>query len=223
MLATESQKENTSTLVTEPKRRLALILMGTMLVLSVLFDHVSKLQAEKHLMTWTHETEHDQYQGARYHVVAFGDADAKGDDSYISLSWNYVRNLGAAWGALSTLPRSIRVPFFFAVTIVAIVIIGIYFRSMPAHHRLARWALVLILSGAIGNFLNRLTLGYVIDWIDVRWNVLGWHYFFPNFNWADICITVGVAMLMVDMLILERRRKTTATNVFTSDVKGFSR
>jgi signal peptidase II len=64
----------------------------------------------------------------------------------------------------------------------------------------------LILSGAIGNFLDRVRFGYVIDWIDVRWNLLGWRYDFPNFNFADSCITVGVSFLLVDMLILEGLR-----------------
>jgi signal peptidase II len=67
--------------------------------------------------------------------------------------------------------------------------------------------LTLILSGAIGNFIDRIRYGFVIDWIDVRWNLLGWRYDFPNFNIADSAITVGVSLLLIDMLILESIRQ----------------
>ena len=72
----------------------------------------------------------------------------------------------------------------------------------------------MILSGAIGNFIDRLRVGYVIDWIDVRWNIAGWSYSFPNFNVADSCISVGVFMLLLDALLLEmlRRKKIRARN-----------
>lgn len=208
MLQMQSRMEESKQEVAHtPRRRLSLALMALVVVFSVAFDQVSKIQAEKHLMTWTHETELDQYQGRRHHILTLGSEQPEGSAPFVSLDLNYVRNLGAAWGALSSLPGGVRQPFFFVVTIVAVVIIGFYFRTTPANHRTARWALALILSGAIGNFLNRVTRGYVIDWIDVRWNVIGWRYFFPNFNWADICITVGVTMLMFDMLILEKRRQ----------------
>ncbi|MEN9835542.1 MAG: hypothetical protein RL011_1735, partial [Pseudomonadota bacterium] len=86
-------------------------------------------------------------------------------------------------------------------------IILLYLRSTPVHHRLAIFSLSLILSGAIGNFLDRVRFGYVIDWIDVRWNLAGWRYDFPNFNFADSCITVGVSLLLIDMLFFERMRE----------------
>ena len=88
-----------------------------------------------------------------------------------------------------------------------------YMRSTPAHHRLARFALCLIFSGAVGNFIDRIRLGYVIDWIDVEWNILGWTYNFPSFNVADSCITVGVTLLLFDLLFLEARRKVMTESV----------
>lgn len=182
-------------------------LMFVVVIASVALDQVTKLAAEKQLMIWTHETDPESYQGRRLPVWSVGDVGGSESKFHLSANLNYVRNLGAAWGSLSQLPDSVRGPFFFIVTIIAVVVIGIYFRSTPQKHRLARWALVLILSGAIGNFLNRLLRGYVIDWIDIHWNVFGWRYFFPNFNWADICITTGVAMLMIDTLFIERKRR----------------
>jgi signal peptidase II len=137
------------------------------------------------------------------------------------LGFNYVRNLGAAWGALSNLPDNVRVPFFYVVTIVAVFIIGLYIKTTPVEHRLTIFALGLILSGAVGNFIDRLRVGYVIDWIDVRWNLMGWRYDFPNFNVADSAITVGVLFLLFDMLVLESlRRRSDKTNTAPGAIKA---
>lgn len=190
-------------------KKLSIICLTLMVLGCIGLDQVTKVHAQNELMTWTDDTDPGLYQGRRFPIWATGVPD---DGSfYLSLSTNYVRNLGAAWGALSDLPDGIRTPFFYLVTLIAVIVIGVYMRSTPLHHRLAIFALTLILSGAIGNFIDRIRLGYVIDWIDVRWNILGWRYDFPNFNIADSAITVGVSFLLVDMLILEslRRRKET--------------
>ena len=60
--------------------------------------------------------------------------------------------------------------------------------------------MVLILSGALGNFLDRLTLGYVIDFIDVEWQILGWRHDFAVFNVADIAINIGVLFFIADIV-----------------------
>ena len=140
---------------------------------------------------------------------------------------------GAAWGVLSDLDDSVRIPFFYLVTFIAVVVIFLYLRSTPLSHRLARFTLALILSGALGNFADRILRGYVIDFIDVRWvlllpmrinlqidffpdfldflnvsiNTKAFRYNFPNFNWADSAITIGVFLLLMDMMILEQIRK----------------
>lgn len=193
---------------------LSIIALLFMIGGSLGIDQTSKVHAQNNLMQWSDAKDPALYQGRRYPVWATGSPfnGPGGSEFYLSLSMNYVRNLGAAWGALSQLPESVRVPFFYLVTVVAVVIIGVYMRSTPVDHRLAIFSLSLILSGAVGNFIDRIRLGYVIDWIDVRWNLFGWRYDFPNFNFADSAITVGVVLLMVDMLVLEavRRRRAHA-------------
>lgn len=188
-------------------KRLSVIWLTIMVLGSIGLDQVSKIHAQEKLMVWSDATDPGLYRGQRFPLWAAGSPFESDGNFYLSFSTNYVRNLGAAWGALSGLPDGVRVPFFYLVTIAAVIIIGLYLRSTPAHHRLAIFALTLILSGAIGNFIDRLRLGYVIDWIDVRWNLFGWRYDFPNFNIADSAITVGVAFLMIDMLVLETLRK----------------
>jgi len=67
---------------------------------------------------------------------------------------------------------------------------------MPVQSRLPQTALALVMGGAIGNLLDRARLGYVIDYVDVYWGAHHW----PAFNVADSAITVGVALLVLDIL-----------------------
>jgi len=189
-----------------------LLLLLIMTVLSVVFDQVTKVAAEKNLKTWSHDTDIDLYKGMRYPLGAIGDP--FGDTSYISINFNYVRNQGAAWGSLAHMRDSIRIPFFVGMTIVASGVLLVLYRYTPAHKKLARLALALVFSGAIGNFIDRIRLGYVIDWIDVHWRFSGWQYYFPNFNFADIVMTIGVLILAVDTVLTDiKRHKGTKSHV----------
>lgn len=67
----------------------------------------------------------------------------------------------------------------------------------------AKLALAMILSGAIGNLIDRLRFGYVIDFIHLHWQ----NHYFPAFNLADAAISVGVCFLLVDWFLLERKRQ----------------
>jgi len=195
------------------RRKLAFGFLAMTIVGSIILDQATKMHAQRELMVWADSENLSLYQGRRLQVVEWGKWAPPGDENplYLSFSFNYVRNQGAAWGFLSDVDSSIRVPFFYAMTLFAAVVIGLYFRSTPATHRLARFALALVLSGAVGNFIDRIQHGFVIDWIDVRWAVPGWRYNFPNFNIADAAITVGMAFLIFDMLVLERRRSKSSS------------
>lgn len=112
-------------------------------------------------------------------------------------NWRYVENPGAAWGLLADAPASIRLPFFYGISLAAIVFILVYFRRLAPDQRLLAVALSLVLGGAIGNFIDRLHLTYVIDFID--WYIGQSHW--PTFNIADAGISVGVALLILDMVL----------------------
>jgi signal peptidase II len=111
----------------------------------------------------------------------------------------YIRNQGAAFGILSS--GALRVPFFIAVATIALLAILWYLRSLRVDQRLAAFALALIFSGALGNLIDRVRLGEVIDFLDVFWK----HYHWPAFNVADSAICVGVALLIWEMWLEERR------------------
>lgn len=109
---------------------------------------------------------------------------------------NYVENPGAAWGLFRGLSEGLRNAFFTVVSIGAVGFILHYYRKLRPEQRFLQLALAFVLSGAVGNFVDRLARGYVIDFVewywwnrpDIRW---------PTFNVADSLIVVGVAMLLV--------------------------
>jgi signal peptidase II len=114
----------------------------------------------------------------------------------------HVRNKGAAFGFLAD--SSFRLPFFILVAIVAGGAIIWYLRKhVREEQRLLQFALSLVFAGAIGNLIDRIRLGEVIDFIDVHW----YQYHWPAFNVADSAITVGVTLLLIDMWREERRLK----------------
>jgi lipoprotein signal peptidase len=110
-------------------------------------------------------------------------------------NFHLVGNKGAAWGMFKNLPESWRVLFFAVLTIVALTFM-FFMYLQSAQHKLTRLSLILIIGGAIGNFIDRLNIGYVIDFID--WHYKGQHW--PTFNIADVWISVGVGLMLIDMV-----------------------
>jgi signal peptidase II len=113
----------------------------------------------------------------------------------------YLRNRGAAFSFLAD--TSWRLPFFILATVIAIIAILVAFKKLREEQRFAAVSLTLILAGAIGNLIDRVRLGEVIDFLDVYWRSHHW----PAFNVADSAICVGVACLALDMFREERRAK----------------
>jgi signal peptidase II len=113
----------------------------------------------------------------------------------------YLRNKGAAFSFLSH--ASWRLPFFIAISSIAAVVIVIAFNRLRDDQRLAQVSLAMIFSGAVGNLIDRVRRGEVVDFLDVYWKAHHW----PAFNVADSLICVGVALLALDMLREEQRQK----------------
>lgn len=111
-------------------------------------------------------------------------------------NWRYVENPGAAWGLLAGTSEKYRVPFFLVVSLAAIAFIISFFRKLEDDQYLMIISLSLVFGGAIGNFIDRLHLSYVIDFID--WYVGSSHW--PTFNFADAAISTGVALLVLEWI-----------------------
>jgi signal peptidase II len=112
------------------------------------------------------------------------------------LSLTYVRNRGAAFGILSEADLPYQSALFSVVSLLALGAIALYALRLPSTDRLAQTALALVMGGALGNLIDRSLHGYVIDFMDFYWKSHHW----PAFNVADSCISIGVCLLLLDIL-----------------------
>jgi signal peptidase II len=112
------------------------------------------------------------------------------------MNFTHVRNTGAAFGFLNAADFPYKTVAIAVVALVAIVWLGIHAAGLPRHHFVARVGLALIMGGAAGNLLDRFLVGSVVDFVDVYWGT----YHFWAFNVADSAISVGVAIMILDML-----------------------
>jgi signal peptidase II len=119
----------------------------------------------------------------------------------------YVRNTGAAFGIFRDYPDIFRQLFFLSMPPIAAVIILFMLRSVENSDRWQVFALSLIFGGAIGNYIDRLRFGYVIDFLDFHYKEV-WAY--PAFNIADSAIVVGVGLLLLIMTLRDRAAKRAA-------------
>ena len=115
----------------------------------------------------------------------------------------FVLNPGAAFSLLATLPERIRNPFFILISVAAAVLIIVYHARHLVGHRLATVSLGLILGGAVGNLIDRIRYGVVVDFLDAHVHQYHW----PVFNVADSAISVGVTLLLLEMLLEWRRER----------------
>jgi len=107
----------------------------------------------------------------------------------------HVRNTGVAFSLLSNLDSRWVHPFLILATVLAMGAVLAYIAYLPCRGA-APVGLGLILGGAIGNLIDRARLGYVVDFLDLYWRNHHW----PTFNVADVGITVGIALLVIDMV-----------------------
>ena len=119
-------------------------------------------------------------------------------------SLTYVRNTGAAFGILREAAPLFREIFFLSMPPVALVIILFMLKGVANSDRWQVFSLSLIFGGAIGNYIDRLRFGFVVDFLDVHYKDV-WTY--PAFNIADSAIVSGVCILLALMTIRDRRAK----------------
>jgi len=107
----------------------------------------------------------------------------------------HVRNTGVAFSLLSNLDHRYVHPLLILATVLAMAAVLAYIAYLPCRGA-APVGLGLILGGAIGNLIDRARLGYVVDFLDLHWRNHHW----PTFNVADVGISVGVVLLVIDMV-----------------------
>lgn len=110
-----------------------------------------------------------------------------------SLNLTYVHNKGAAFSFLSSAGGWQRW-FFAGIAVIAVVVLVIWLTRLKRSEKWMAVTISLVLGGAIGNLYDRVSYGYVIDFIDVYYNASHW----PVFNVADSAISIGVVMMLID-------------------------
>jgi signal peptidase II len=119
-------------------------------------------------------------------------------------NFTYVKNPGAAFGFLAGAPPFFRSVFFIGVTVAAIMLILYYIRKTKTEEPLLTASFSLIMGGAVGNLIDRVRFGEVIDFLDLY---IGPHHW-PAFNIADSAISVGAILLVYDMIHRKDRMRS---------------
>ena len=110
-------------------------------------------------------------------------------------NWTLMHNTGAAFSFLADAGGWQRW-FFAIIAVVVSVVIVLWIKRLQQHEKWQAIALALILGGAIGNVIDRIWLGYVVDFIQVYYQ----QWYWPAFNIADSAISIGVAMIIIDSI-----------------------
>jgi signal peptidase II len=113
----------------------------------------------------------------------------------------YILNKGAAFSFLAQ--SAFRLPVLIFISLLAITVILVFFRKLRPDQKFTAFCLSLIFAGALGNLIDRVRLGELVDFLFVHWH----NHYWPAFNVADSAICVGVFLLAVDMFLEEKRVK----------------
>ncbi len=116
------------------------------------------------------------------------------------LDFTYVRNTGAAFGLLNSADVPFKPAIMTVIALAALVAISVYAMKASSQDALGQIGLALVMGGAVGNLIDRVTTGYVVDFVDAYWGE--WHFW--AFNVADAAITVGACLLILDMMLVNR-------------------
>jgi signal peptidase II len=128
------------------------------------------------------------------------------------LSLQHVRNSGAVFGFLSGSSIPGKAYILALMSAIALAALTYYARTIPREERLPRFALSLVIGGAIGNLIDRVRFGYVVDFVKMYWESHVW----PNYNVADSAISIGLVLLVLDSFRPRDREAVAAPSVPSS-------
>ena len=165
----------------------------------LVLDQSTKFWAEKNFLLHSSASDIHNYFAQSRPVFSYG------NDNWLHFSLTYVRNTGAAWGLFGNLPENIRPYFFYFVTAIAMFFVVYFFFKTSAQNVVTRLGIAFVFAGAMGNYIDRVWLHYVIDWIHFSWKIFSWQYDYPVFNVADSFVTGGVILLLLEALFTKQQ------------------
>ena len=177
--------------VVAPPPRPNYVFLGVVSLISLALDLGSKVWAKGHLED----------------AKSFADRHIEVIPRFLSLT--FAKNKGGAWGLLQDESEAVRRPFFFSISLLAVIFIVSLYRRLTPDQTALKWGLPLVLGGALGNLVNRIQYNYVVDFIDVYAKWGGETHHWPTFNVADVAIVAGVGLMAIDMFT-SRKPKTIA-------------
>ena len=192
-------------------------------VLFTVLDQASKYWAHHELLTEDFHQKTEQFPTCG----SPAEEEARGRFAYVNsrpiiviedfFTFRYVENCSNAFSLMKNVPEGFRFPFLLIISILACFVIPYMFIKTPLEHRFTLYALPFILSGALGNLLDRMLYRYVIDFVD--WYVVmdGKEHHWPTFNVADVAIVVGIGLMGIQ--IIKTPRKKTADKDKTESKK----
>jgi signal peptidase II len=174
---------------TVPTPRPNYLFLGLVSIVTLALDLGSKIWAKSHL--------EDAKSFADRHVDVIPKL----------MSLTFARNKGGAWGLLQEESESVRRPFFFSISLLAVIFIVSLYRRLTPDQTALKWGLPLVLGGALGNLVNRIQYNFVVDFIDVYAKWGGENHHWPTFNIADVAIVAGVGLMAIDMFTSRKPAK----------------
>lgn len=118
-----------------------------------------------------------------------------------------IHNTGAAFGLMDGVDFPFKAAVLALVQTTALIGLAVYISAIASDQRLTRTGLALVIGGAAGNLIDRVRFGYVLDFFDFYWR--GWHFW--AFNVADAAISIGVALMILEMLGMGRYYRVSRT------------
>lgn len=115
-------------------------------------------------------------------------------------------NPAGAWSMFHFAPGLVRRILFVSVSVLASALLTAWYLRLPRSERMVRIGIATVLGGALGNLIDRVMVGSVIDFIEISAIWGGERHFWPTFNVADIAIVVGVALMMIQMIGARKTR-----------------
>ncbi len=177
----DAAPESKALILTPPSPRPNYVFLGVVSFIVLVLDLGSKVWAKRLLED----------------AKSFADRHIEVIPSFLSLT--FAKNKGGAWGLLQDEPESVRRPFFFSISLLAVIFIVSLYRRLTPDQTALKWGLPLVLGGALGNLVNRIQYNYVVDFIDVYAKWGGETHHWPTFNVADVAIVAGVGLMAIDM------------------------